>query len=69
MLVLPFLCCSNSNRWLIYIYYKGAGGRKAENFHELGNFSFCVFCVFLGKLLLSETPACPTVLKIGRAHV
>lgn len=46
MPVLPFLCYSNSNGCLIYIYYKRADERDAENSREVQNFSFCVFsCV------------------------
>lgn len=69
MPVLPFLYYSNSNGCLIYIYYKGVGGRETENFHEVWNSSFCgFFCVFLRKLLLCETPACPTVFMSWRHH-
>lgn len=68
MPVLPCLCYNNSNGCLIYIYYKRVDGREAENFCDLWNFSFCVFCVFLRKLLLSETPECPTVFMSWRNH-
>lgn len=66
MPVLPFLCYSNSKGYLIYIYYKWVGGREAENFREVWNFSFCVFFVFLRKSLLRETAACPTVFMSWR---
>lgn len=68
MPVPPFLCHSNSNGWLTYIYCQSGGGREAENFCEVWNFSFCIFCVVLRKLLLSETPACPTVFMSWRHH-